>query len=122
MIEIKLTKQQQQMIVCALRVLADEYTLMVGPVVSETLKQGFLRDANELIGLAQTIERIKDTDPNIDVTCARLIIKNQFIDAIKLRREQTNEPLKEAKEYCDRLRDELRAGGCLNYSTTENRY
>lgn len=40
-----------------------------------------------------------------------LILEGKMVSAIKARREMTGEGLKEAKEYCDALRYELRKQG-----------
>ena len=46
---------------------------------------------------------LKDADPRV----VAFIKAERFIDAIKERRNQAGEPLKEAKDYCERLRNEM---------------
>ena len=43
-----------------------------------------------------------------------LIRNNHFVPAIKFIREQTGMGLKEAKDYAERLRDDLRASGQMS--------
>ena len=46
---------------------------------------------------------LKDADPRV----VAFIKAERFIDAIKEHRSQSGEPLKEAKDYCERLRNEM---------------
>jgi ribosomal protein L7/L12 len=106
MINLTINEQEKEVLIRALRIYAEEYHGVSNEVHSPLLQRQFAQDADRFTALADRFEKIFDIT-NLDVALKQLIRSNQFIEAIKMRRAHTNEGLKDAKDYCDKLRVQM---------------
>jgi ribosomal protein L7/L12 len=108
MINLTINEQEKEVLIRALRIYAEEYQSVSSQVHSPLLQRGFAQDAERFTALADRFEKISDI--NLDLALKQLIRSNQFIEAVKMRRAHTNEGLKDAKDYCDKLRVQIGSG------------
>lgn len=112
---LRVSKKEQDMIVSALRVLADEYSILKGACRSFYLRDGFEEDQHKAVSLARDIKLVEPimTTAELEAAVYRMLEANgQLIPAIKLYRTHTTAGLYEAKQACEKIRDriqELRA-------------
>lgn len=67
---------------------------------------------DEIIAFGRLLEKArKESIAEISEQIRIHIKANRFIDAIKQRRLETGEGLKEAKDFCEQLRERMRATG-----------
>lgn len=108
MIQLSVNEKEKQQILRALEIYAEEFEAASNAVFSGTLKRGFASDAEEITALRRRLADVFDL-ANLDNEVLKLIRQDQFINAIKLCRQQTGLGLKEAKEYVEKVRDKAKS-------------
>jgi len=100
---LTITKYEQDKIIQALQVLADEYGKCADHCVTR-LSDGFRDDERAIRNLefriANLTERVDDQEMNLEI--GKFLAKGQKINAIKYVRQQRGWGLKGAKDYVDK--------------------
>lgn len=108
---LRVTTKERDMIVTALHALADEYRHLIGANVSNYLRDGFEQDSKEAIALARDIKLVEPmmTKAELEAAVYRMLELNprELIPAIKLYRTHTAAGLHEAKQACEKIRNQI---------------
>ena len=100
---LHLAQKDKEILIFALKVLAEEYTTIADSAISNVLSRGFREDASLAFSLADRVSALQEqaTEPVLRAEVIRLLNANLKINAIKYVREQRPLGLKEAKDYVD---------------------